>query len=268
MTSPNPDVVGIDFSGAKNAGKHIWISTGTESSGVLQISNCEKASDFFAVKNDKRKIFTELVDWIDSLNNTTIGIDFPFGVPEIIAEVVFDAKSWLKFVDSSHWSGLTPDRFRQQCVNFSKSELRDTDAMHRADCPHSIRIYKQTFHGIRDILKPLIQRGVSIAPMVNRGNTTVLETYPAATLARENGLFATRYKSRASTRDRRKHNVHALSNLSDLDISSVPRNKIIDNKGGDAMDSLVASLATFRASTNSSPFNVSPQNLIEGHIYA
>ena len=268
MASPYPDVVGIDFSGAKNAGKHIWISTGTESSGTLQISNCEKASDFFAVRDDKHRVFRELVDWIDSLNGATIGIDFPFGVPEVIAEVVFGAKSWLKFVNSSHWSALTPDRFREQCVNFSKSELRDTEAMHRADCPHSIRIYKQTFHGIRDVVKPLLQRGVSIAPIVNRGNTTVLETYPAATLARENGLFAARYKSRESTRDRRKHNAHALSNLSDLDISSIPPAKIVDDQRGDAMDSLVASLATFRASKNSSLFNISPQNPIEGHIYA
>ncbi|WP_423743939.1 DUF429 domain-containing protein (plasmid) [Haladaptatus sp. SPP-AMP-3] len=267
MASSNPDVVGIDFSGAKDAGKHIWISTGTEYPGTLQITYCEQASDFFGVGTDRNTVFKELVDWIDSLNNATVGIDFPFGVPKVMAEVMFQAKSWKEFVNSSLWSGLNPERFRQQCVNFSKNELRDTDAMHRADCPHSIRIYKQTFYGVKDILQPLLQRNVSIAPMVKNGNTTVLETYPAATLAKEEGLFATRYKNRASTRDRRKHNVHALSHLQDLDIGGISNNKIVDNKRGDAMDSLVAALAAFRASQNSSLFNISPQTQIEGHIY-
>jgi predicted nuclease with RNAse H fold len=267
VASPSPDIVGIDFSGANNAGKHIWITTGTESSGILQVSDCEQASDFFAVGTDRKAIHSQLVDWVGSLNNATVGIDFPFGVPKVVAEVVFQANSWTEFVNSPNWSGLNPEIFRQQCVNLSNSELRDTDAMHRADCPHSIRMYKQTFFGVRDILQPLLQRNVSIAPMVNNGNTIVLETYPAATLAQEDGLFAARYKNRTSTLDRRKHNVLSLSRLQDIDLSAVPDDRIIDDNCGDALDSLVAALSTFRASRNSSPFNIRPQTQIEGHIY-
>lgn len=266
MASSNPDVVGIDFSGAQDAGRHIWIAEGTVSSGVLYISDCNRASDIFG-RSDKYPVFEELVDWIDSLTTATVGIDFPFGVPEIIATEMFQANSWSGFVDSQLWPGLTPDRFRQQCMNLSNSEVRDTDAMHRADCPHDQRIYKQTFHGIRDILKPLLDRNISVAPMVNNGNPTVVETYPAATLAREDGLFAARYKNGSSPRNRMTWNVQTLSGLQNLDISAIPNNKIIDNKDGDALDSVIAALATFRAVNNSDPFSVSPQTPIEGHIY-
>lgn len=198
----------------------------------------------------------------------TIGIDFPFGVPEVIADLVFHATTWKEFINSQNWGGLNPDRFRDQCNNVQGSELRDTDAMYQGDCAYSIRIYKQTFHGIREILRPLLQRGVSIAPMVNNGNTTILETYPAATLTKEDELFATRYKNVTSTRDRRNHNIRVLSGLNDLDISGISNKTVLDNRKGDAMDSLVAALATFRASHNSSPFSVNPRTPIEGYIYA
>lgn len=266
MASSNPDVVGIDFSGAQDAGRHIWIAEGNISSGVLSVTDCNQASDIFG-RTDKNPVFDELVDWIESLTAATVGIDFPFGVPEVAANVMFQANSWSGFVNSQLWSGLTPDRFRQQCTNLCKSEVRDTDAMRRAGCPHDIRIYKQTFHGIRDILKPLLDRNVSVAPMVNNGNPTVLETYPAATLAQEDGLFATRYKNSSSSRNRLSQNLQALSGLQDLDISGVPSTKVTDDNSGDALDSIVAALATFRAVNNSNPFRVSPHTPIEGHIY-
>ena len=266
MTSSNPDVVGINFSGAQDAGRYIWLAEGTISSGVLSISCCKQASDIFG-KSDKSPVFKDLVNWIDSLTTTTVGIDFPFGVPEVVVKTMFNASSWSEFVDNQRWSKLAPDQFRQRCKDFANSELRDTDAMHRADCPHSIRMYKQTFHGIRDLLSPLLDRNVSVAPMVNNGNPTILETYPAATLAREDDLFAARYKNYSSPRNRMKRNVQALSSLQDIDVSTISNNKIIDDKRGNALDSIVAALATFRAVNKSNPFGVSPQTPIEGYIY-
>jgi len=266
MASSNLDVVGIDFSGAQDAGKKIWIAEGTVSSGTLKLSQCNQASDIFD-RTDKMPVFKRLVDWINSLGAATVGIDFPFGVPKVVANAMFQANSWTKFVNRPLWSGLNPDQFRKQCQNLCKSEVRDTDAVHRADCPHSQRIYKQTFHGIRDILRPLLNRNVSVAPMANNGDPTILETYPSATLAREDSLFAARYKHSSSPRNRLTRNVQALSGIQDLDVSTIPDSKIIDNRGGDALDSIIAALATFRAVNNSNPFRVNPQTPIEGHHY-
>ena len=266
MASSSPDIVGIDFSGAKDAGRHIWITEGDISSGILSVSHCTRADDIFGM-TDRDLIFDNLVNWIESLPTTTVGIDFPFGVPEVVATVMFQANSWLDFADSSLWSGLNADQFRQQCRNLCNSEVRDTDAMNRADCPHDIRIYKQTFHGIKNVLRPLLDSNVSVAPMVNNGNPTVLETYPAATLAQQEGLFATRYKGSQSPRNRLKRNVRALGGIQDLNISAISNNKIAGNRGGDALDSIIAALATFRSVSNSNPFKINPQTPIEGHIY-
>lgn len=101
----------------------------------------------------------------------------------------------------------------------------------------------------------------------NSRSTTILETYPAATLAYEDALFAARYKNRTSTRTRREHNVRELDRLNDLDISRISNDTIVENVAGDAMDSIVAALATFRAIHNSDPFNEVPLSQIEGHIY-
>ncbi len=268
MANSNPDIVGVDFSGAKDAGRHIWMSTGKESQGSLQITNCEPASDFFGVSTNRDVVLDQLVTYVDSLDDTTVGMDFPFGVPEEVAQVVFKASTWLELVNSPQWSRLNPKQFRQQSSNLVKGGVRDTDAMHRGSSPYDIRIHKQTYYGIRDVLKPLVKRNVSVAPMVNNGSPTVLETYPAATLAREDGMFGRRYKNDKSPSRRMSHNFDELAKVGDLDLSSVSKNRITDNVEGDAIDSLVAALATFRASNNSSLFNTTQKTRVEGRIYS
>ena len=268
MSGSTQRFVGIDFSGAKDAGKHIWITQGKESAGTLQVSSCEQAMSILSGGNDRDMVFKELVRWIDSLQNATIGIDFPFSVPKMVVEGVIMENTWMDFIHSPKWSNLSPKIFRDQSTNLCGNKLRDTDAMHGADCPYSIRTYKQTFYGISKILRPLIQNDVSIAPFFD-GNrdVTILETYPAATLAKEDMLFAIRYKYQQSTRSRRQHNVNELASLSELDLSGIDTRKVVDNTAGDALDSIVAALATFRASNNSSPFTVTPHNPVEGHIF-
>lgn len=262
-------ILGIDFSGAQDAGRHIWITEGTVQQGTLDISTCEQATAYFNCSADQDTVYQNLVDMIDQKQNATIGIDFPFAIPEVAINVVFNENRWDNFAESQRWSNLDPENFRDQCTNMCHNELRDTDAIHRADCPHSIRVHKQTYYGISEILEPLLQRNVSVAPLINTNrNVTVLETYPAATLARENNLFASRYKTRSSTKDRRRHNVQELAQHPNLNLSNISTRKIIDNTAGDALDSMVAALATFDASHNSSPFSVTPVNPIEGHIFA
>ncbi|WP_323677544.1 DUF429 domain-containing protein [Halorubellus sp. PRR65] len=263
-----PDIVGIDFSGAQNAGDNIWITTGTTTTGTLTVTACNPATDFLNIPPDKELVFEALVDWTDSLSSATIGLDFPFSIPKAIAHSVFDATCYKDLLTSPTWPALTPDQFRHQCTNTSGDQYRLTDAMHRGDHPHSIRVYKQTFHGIRDILKPLHNRNVSIAPMLNTGPTTVLETYPAATLAAEPNLIATHYKNTSSGRDHRQHNIQTLSQLPALNLSNLPQATVINDSEGHALDSLVAALATYRATHQTSPFTRTPYTPIEGHIYS
>jgi hypothetical protein len=268
IPSVSKKVVGIDFSGAKDAGNHIWMSTGTKSGGHLRIDHCVKAKHYFGCQSSKNKIYDELVNWIDSSQNITIGIDFPFSVPETVANVVFNANTWKEMANNNIWMNIPPKTFRDQCKNVDSSQLRDTDAMNRADCPYSIRVYKQTYNGIKNVLRPLLQQNISIAPIINTSrDVTILETYPAATLAREKDLFASQYKNGKSALSRREHNIRVLSQRSELDISGISYNKVINNESGDALDSIVASLATYRATNTSSLFNHGKKPSIEGKIF-
>lgn len=260
-------ILGIDFSGAQDAGRHIWITEGTVNGSVLEVTACQQATDYLNCTADQDSVYKHLVHLIETQQNATVGIDFPFSIPEAAFRSIFTVSRWEDFITVPRWRNLNPDTFQGQCKNACGNALRDTEAIHRADCPYSQRVYKQLFYGIRDVLQPLVETGVSVAPMVNTGSSvTVLETYPAATLARGDQFFAARYKGQSGTTARRQHNVQALSQLPVIDLGTISQQKVIDDTDGDALDSLIAAVATFKAS--GSPFNVTPMTPVEGHIYA
>lgn len=260
-------IIGIDFSGAQDAGRHIWITEGTINGSVLDVTTCKQATDYFDCSAAQGTVYQYLVELIVQQQDATVGIDCPFSIPKAAFDTIFTVSRWEAFITSPRWGNLNPNTFQGQCKNVCGNALRDTEAVHRADCPYSQRVYKQLFYGIRDVLEPLVQRGVSVAPMVDAGsNVTVLETYPAATLARGDQFFATRYKGRSGTTARRRHNVQELSHLTAIDLGTISQQKVIDDTDGDALDSLIAALATFKAS--GSPFSVTPMTPVEGYIYA
>ena len=253
---------GVDFSGAQDAGENIWISSGEIDGGRLEIEKCRSAADEFDTK-DRKTVFKELREFVADRNQSVFGFDFPFGLPETVT----DATDWNKFIETFPDEFDGPDHLRETCVERADGQKsRATEAKTTALCPYGVRIQYQTFYGIRDLLNPLLRnRAVSVLPMMGPETDLpwLLEVYPAATLEQLD-LNRNGYKKQTvESRKRRTENVDGLSE-ENTDVDEEARTNAVCND--DALDSLVAAVATFRAVRDGSAF-LDEKSHPEGHIY-
>jgi hypothetical protein len=202
-------------------------------------------------------------------SEAVIGLDFPFGLPRLLA----DYDDWESFVLAFPHDYASAEAFRQGCRGAAQGrELRRvTDRVARTPfSPYNIRLYRQTYYGIRDLLRPLIQKTQAcVLPMqeAEEDKPWLLEICPASTLKR-GGLYAP-YKG-----GRDEHRSARLRILRELEARAIAirpglRSTIVDDVGGDALDSVVAALATFTALRNSLVVDAKDRAVyaIEGYVY-
>jgi hypothetical protein len=167
------------------------------------------------------------------------------------------------------------DAFRQTCREAADgSELkRVTDEESGTPfSPYNLWIYRQTYYGIRDVLHPLVRDGTACVlsmqtPQPDR--PWLLEVCPASTLKQE--WLDHSYKG--PEQRKREARERILKGLEDRGMLIIPdreiRAKLLENQGGDALDSVIAALATARALR--SPDGLIPPAdkiyAIEGYVY-
>jgi hypothetical protein len=266
-------IYGIDFSGAKDAGNKIWISSGVILDNHLQIDICCQACKFLSSKPDRDDCLCKLREFIGNERNGVFGMDFPFGLPEEVIKRFFEANTWEKFVNSLRQNFSTAKEFNKACkiVLQGEKSKRKTDICTKTPwTPYFWMIRKQTYYGICYILQPLIQHDtVCVLPMQKqcKGKPLLIEICPASTLKSLNQY----YHYKGNKPDRKENRDKILSCLEDggmLSIEdSVGRDKIIENKGGDALDSVVAALETYRALKNEYANKSNCYNPLEGYVY-
>jgi len=262
-------VHGVDFSGARDAGKKIWIAHGIIQEDVLLITECFQAKDLPDSGRDREQSFKALREFINKQKDSIFGLDFPFGIPKSLVK----EESWKKFVSSFEDIYTTPEEFRRLCKSRSEGKelKRFTDIEAKTPfSPYNLRLYRQTYFGIRDMLGPLIRNDKICAlpmqkPLPDRA--WVLEICPASTLKKEN--LSLPYKGRGETK--RTARVKILDGIKKTEVLNIKksalRSKILEDRGGDALDSVIAAFATFRALKNGFAFDKSsPYNLV-GWVY-
>lgn len=262
---------GVDFSGAQQAGHTIWLAEATADGDTLRVTDCRSAADRFGVA-ERAPCLGRLVEFLREAG--VVGMDFPFGVPAPIhgCDAWEDSVEWVTTVATD------ADGFAEACVARAE-ELdgdrtylaRETDGPVGAKSSYHWLVKAQAFHGIRDVLAPLARTDdVAIRPMQSEsaepGATQLCEVYPAATLASLD-LPASEYKEDdESARDRRRTIVDGLEAETPVDFEAGVRATLVDDAGGDALDSVVAALATYRAWTAEfEPDRAYDES--EGHIY-
>ncbi len=87
-------VFGIDFSGASDAGRKIWIAGGIIKERLLQIQVCNQASEFPGANIKLDACLEALRDFITRGKDGVFGFDFPFGLPRKLIE----ERSWKDFI--------------------------------------------------------------------------------------------------------------------------------------------------------------------------
>jgi len=263
-------VYGIDFSGARDAGKKIWIARGIIQEDILLIIECFKAEDDLCSGRNRDQILRALREFIRKHKDSIFGLDFPFGIPESLVK----EESWEKFVLSFQASYTGPEEFRRLCKSLSEGKelKRFTDSEAKTPfSPYNLRLYKQTYFGIRDVLGPLLRKGaICVLPMQRplQKRAWVIEVCPASTLRKE-GLSSP-YKGEGSKRRHARSEI--LRGMEDTGFMKIGKSALrltlINDRGGDALDSVIAAFATFRALKGEFAFDKGTPYALEGWVYA
>ena len=281
MISHKRRIYGIDFSGALDAGKKIWIADGAINNGRLMIGNCESAGDFFKAGVERDKCLRALQEFIAVKKDCVFAFDFPFGLP--VARAVADSvqlvqeKTWEDFIlhFSKHYKNHHDFRTKCRKINNNMELKRMTDKWCGTPfSPYNLRVYKQTFYGINNILRPLVQeQKVCVLPMQAAcpDKPWIIEICPASTLK---SLFNLKrlfsYKGGTTNHDTARERILTTIEREGLYIlEETLRKKILKERSGDALDSVIAAYAGFRA-LNDPSFLLIRENttiMIEGHVF-
>lgn len=251
---------GVDFSGAKDAGKKIWIARGIVEGRKLRIEDCCQASSFPGAGNGRDSCLAALRDFIAGEKNSIFGADFPFGLPNKVIQELFKVGTWAEFVRDFYETFSSPKNFQKTCWKAANSsELkRVTDKCSNTPfSPYNLRVCYQTYYGIHDILYPLVSTDQArVLPMqsLDVEKTIIIEICPASTLKqlekRSNGKNLYKpYKGKGEDyRNQRLQIVDALMKTNLISIPDPIRTIALNDIGGDALDSIIAAYSTFYAS--------------------
>lgn len=233
-------ILGVDFSGAALAGRKIWVSRATVQSGALHFAELKRGADLPDSGEEKDKVFPALVQWIASFEGALCGLDFPFALS---AESVGD--NWRLWLQKEVVICADADAFR---AAFSDVRRRCDMQAKTPLSPLNKRLYRQTFHGLRDVIWPLLQRGALALPFdaVNKGALCLLEICPASLLKRENLYLS--YKGQSAAQKANRALIwDEMQKRSSFQAPSAFRETATDDYEGDALDAALAALCTHRA---------------------
>jgi len=273
--SPSPwtrsQVYGVDFSGARDAGKRIWLARGVAEGDRLRIEWCRRGDCLPGSEKSRDKCLAALREFIAGETVAVFALDFPFGLPQALVT----EDDWESFLLSFPARYLCPEAFRRLC--------READGGHElkrvTDCrsqtpfsPYNLRLFRQTYFGLRNVLNPLVRDGrASVLPMQRAlsDRAWLLEICPASTLKRE--CLYRPYKGK--TDEHRTARASILERLEATGTLSIPdqavQSTVLEDRHGDALDSVIAALAAFRA-LRAPAFPTVEDNdkyALEGYVY-
>lgn len=274
-------VCGVDFSGAKLAGRATWIAR-VEPDGepprraLAELARLEDLCGTAA----RATALAHLVTLIDDSRQTLWSLDFPFGLPY---EVVGYEAGWpAQFDLIREWDhdgyGLGAECLRRAKALGGPNHIRRlTDLEERAPFdPYHYRIIYQTFHGMRDVLGPLRHDdSTAILPFHydrRRPRRLLTEACPASTLKRLN-LPHQNYKQatagRLSARRRRTRQAILAGLEAIVRITPRQRRTLMSDNGGDALDAVLAAVGALRSWAGTDHRLVAKHHLYvrEGRLY-
>jgi hypothetical protein len=278
-------VWGVDFSGARLAGRNTWLARLEPAPRGRRGPRCrlrELACLERLCGNPQRSpALADLVRRVSTSERALWALDFPFGLP---VEVMAAGARWRdqlelldRWGDDAYGLGLECLR-RAQALGGPNHIRRLTDDEARAtfDCYH-YRIIYQTFHGMRDVLAPLCRvRGTAVLPFHYRRLATarrvVVEACPTSTLKRL-GLPHHSYKQPTGgplTRKRLRTRRAIVAGIARyVAVDGGHRRVMMRNAGGDALDAVIAALGGAQAWEDADHRHIArhPRYRREGRLY-
>jgi hypothetical protein len=282
---PFGTIYGVDFSGAKLAGRNTWVARlepRERGSGLPPYELTDLAPlEGLCGTAERAASLAHLVRMITSSEQALWAMDFPFGLP---VELMDPGARWPEqFAFLQAWGeddyGVGLECLRRAKALGGRNHIRRlTDAEEKAPFgPYHYRIIYQTFYGMRDVLGPLRRhRRTAILPFHYRRLTAarrvLVEACPASTLKRLR-LPHQNYKQpqggRLSAKRLRTRRMILAGMAEYVGISGAHRRAIMRNGGGDALDALIAAVGAARAwhTTDHAWIASHPRYPREGRLY-
>lgn len=263
-------MIGVDFSGSQFAGRKIWLSRLELDDARPAVTDCRPAAKLPGGGATRTESLGALRALIGANPAAAFGLDCPVGLPQALVP----ERDWIEFASGFAQRYPTAQAFRADCRRAAAGRdlKRVTDIETRTPfSPYNLRLYRQTYHGIRDVLAPLVAAGQAVAlPMqaMRDGVAWLLETCPASLLKRAGWYRPYKGTGRAQHAQRRA----ILKAVEKADSVAIPsramRKALIDEPEGDALDSLLAAVAVWRAIRNGALREpVTDSYRLEGRVY-
>ena len=242
-------IYGVDFSGAKDAGRKVWIAKGEIIDKHLYIDKCSRITEFIGVNKELDATLNGLTELISSQTDAIFGLDFPFSVPGALMKT---DTNWSDFVKRFPGMFPTAEVFKDKCIIASDGWELKRCTENESSAPmsaYNLRLYKQTYHGICRVLFSLVDNEAAvILPMglPMPGKPWVVEVCPRSTIKtrfRSYGLVD--YKQTGETQKHERFQLIDWIKAQKVTISEDLIDKIIADGQGDAIDSVIAAVAVW-----------------------
>ena len=253
-------IFGVDFSGARDAGRKIWLSSAQIDDNHVHIDALHRAAELFGVV-ERAFIYPALANFIASSGESVWGLDFPFSLTRTQTR----HSTWIAFAAQFAQDYPTPDDLYQDGKGHGR-RLTDLQAKTPFD-PANLRIYRQTYFGIRDLLVPLALSGQArIVPMMayHPARPNLIEVCPASTLKRLN-LYRP-YKGRGAALQSVRADLLDALRAQNVIWTAAAEQSALDDAEGDALDALIAAYAVWKALPLSTETPTDSEAL-EGRVY-
>ncbi len=293
-------VFGVDFSAARDAGKHIWVCRAHPGADGIRVESVDPLAELPGGAVPRDDALRALVQKVIESPRSAWGFDFSFALPEPVLETLApalrDYAEQLAMVAGFE----DADGLRRRCIEASRHrELR-----RRADdeaatpfSPYNLRVYKQTYHGMVDVLRPLRERPeVAVLPFDqlpdaadpggrgDRGDRLpfhhaaggraphiyLMEVCPASVLAALQ-LSVQGYKGDDGRAAAKRHSIFGRLAGDGLvrPTRRALRNRIVEEPEGNALDAVLAAVGAWRGyrDYDHSELRADPQYGVEGFVY-
>jgi len=260
-------ILGVDFSGASDAGRKIWIAEGRLSnSGAFDLMTCLPAIDLPGGGKAPAEAVPALARHIAGLGEARVGCDFPFGLPRALVA----ARTWKSFALRYAAEFADADAFRSvmRARHDAREHKRMTDLVAKTPFnSYNLRLYRQTWWGIAGVLGPLVRSAAAIIrpqQKLVKDKPVLIEVCAACTL-KSIDLYPP-YKGPGAKQ--RRHRKQIVDGFIDRGWLAVPdrrlRALLLENEGGDALDAVIGAVATAHADLTKDP---DAHQRLEGRVY-
>lgn len=274
-------IIGADVSASgSNGWNHTWITRGTVDEEAVALEEPIPAAELSGSPRSRGAMYRALRRELLSYDGPVVaGLDFPFSLPEAI--VVED--DWHEFLEAfpTHFSGAGDfqetchDRSQLQTDGERKEIKRRCDDRFGGLCAYNRFIYRLTYFGVQDLLRPLVlSEQVTVWPFSNEtrsAETTLVETYPAATLQQRLGVDSETYKDENDDPAFRREVTESILGRESVSYAGEPDelfDLIRSDSKADAFDSLVAAFSTFKWHADGGADTPGDVPRVEGWIHA